>query len=179
MQPLTYYIRTCYSQLCPCTVCKIAAENLTGGSSPSMLREEYWRVLFPGVPYPVQARSKLKSVEKRCAFCSALIGKGRSHKCTKTAKQDNLHNLVGRSSPKTRQKVGSKIIKSIFDNEGVNPNGGTILLSTSGRKLPVSLSLKINKTRFSHVNLKRLQVLHSISDRALKKTVQAIRHVFG
>ena len=66
----------------------------------------------------------------------------------------------------------------MFDDEGVNPNGGTVLLTTGGRKLPVSLSLKINKTRFSHVNLKRLQVLHSSSDRAIKKTAQAIKHVF-
>ena len=84
---------------------------------------------------------------------------------------------MGRSSPKTKQKVGSKLIKSLFDDEGVNPSGGTLLLSTGGRKLPVSLSLKMNKTRFSHVNLKRLLVLHSSSDGAIKKTAQAIRHV--
>ena len=33
-----------------------------------------------------------------------------------------------------------------------------------------------SKTRFSHVNLKRLQVLHSSSDRAIKKTAQNSVH---
>ena len=43
----------------------------------------------------------------------------------------------------------------------------------------MTLSLKLNKPRFSHENLRRLQVAKGDSDRGIKKFAMAIRHVFG
>ena len=93
--------------------------------------------------------------------------------------QENLHKIVKQKSLKSKEKIASNVIKNIFDNKGVNKRGGTVMLSTGGDKLPVSLSLKVNKVRFSHENLKRLQVVQGSSDRGIIKTAQAIRHVLG
>ena len=54
-----------------------------------------------------------------------------------------------------------------------------MLLATGGKKLPVTLSLRFNKPRFSHEHLRRLQVIKGDSDRAIKKIAQAVRHIFG
>ena len=118
-------------------------------------------------------------VEPRCSFCHAVVGKGKTHNCSKIAMQDNLHNIFREKSLKSKEKIGSKGIKHLFDDKGVSRQGGTVLLCTGGKKLPVSLSININKARFTHENLKRLQVAQGCSDRSIQKTAQAIRHVLG
>ena len=80
---------------------------------------------------------------------------------------------------KSKEKIGGKILKSIFEDNGENKRGKTILLTTGGKKLSVSLSIKVNKPRFTHEHLRRLQVIKGDSDRGVKKVTQAIRHVFG
>ena len=117
--------------------------------------------------------------ETRCTVCSSVVGKGRTHKCSKQQMQDNLHRLVAQKSLKSKEKIASNVIKHIFDDKGVSRRGGTVLLSTGGEKLPVSLSLKMNRVRFSHENLKRLQVVQGSSDRVIRKTAQALRHILG
>ena len=74
--------------------------------------------------------------------------------------QDNLHKLVNQKSLKSKEKIGSKLIKSLFDQKGVICKGEIVLLSTGGNKLPVTLSYKVNKIRFTHNNLKKLQAIH-------------------
>ena len=118
-------------------------------------------------------------VESRCVKCHSVVGKGKPHKCSKSEMRDNLHKLVKHKSPKSKERLVSATIKSIFDDKGANTRGGTVMLATGGKKLPVSLSVKINKRRFTQENLKRLQVLKGDSDRGIKKVAQAIRHVFG
>ena len=76
-------------------------------------------------------------------------------------------------SLKSKEKIGGKVIKGIFDDKNVSRRGGTVLLTTGGAaKLPVSLSIKVNKVRFSHENLRKLQVIKGQSDRGVKKTAQ-------
>ena len=56
----------------------------------------------------------------------------------------------------------------IFDEKGVTRRGGTVALSTdSGKALPVSLSIKENKSRFTHDDLRKLQVVQGKSDRGI------------
>ena len=111
----------------------------------------------------------MPAVEKRCTNCQALVGKGRLHNCSKKDMQDNLHKLVKSKSLKSKEKIGSKIIKDIFMAKDVSRKGGTVFLTTGGpQKLPVSLSINVNKVRFSHDNLRRLQVVMGQSDRGIK-----------
>ena len=119
-------------------------------------------------------------MENRCSNCHGIIGRGRLHKCTKAAGQDNLHKLVKNKSLKSKEKIGGKVIKDIFDEKHVSRRGGTVMLATGGSaKLPVSLSINMNKVRFSHENLRKLQVVMGQSDRGIKKTAQAIRTILG
>ena len=126
-----------------------------------------------------QVKNVKPPAERRCTLCSSVVGKGRTHKCTKQQMRENLHKLVAQKSMKSKEKIASNVIKHIFEDKGVNKRGGTVLLSTGGDKLPVTLSFKVNKVRFSHENLKRLQVVQGSSDRGIKKTAQAIRHILG
>ena len=118
-------------------------------------------------------------METRCSLCSAVVGKGKTHKCTKVNMQDNLHQLVKQTSLKSKEKIGGQIIKNIFNEKGASQTGVTVMLCTAGKKLPVSLRIKVNKVRFTHENLKRLQMIHSSSDRGIRTTAQAIRYVMG
>ena len=93
--------------------------------------------------------------------------------------QDNLHKLVKQKSLKSKEKIGGKVLKNRFHEKVVSTRGGTVALTTGGNKLPVTLSLKVNKPRFSHENLRRLQVVKGDSDRGIKKFAQALRHTFG
>ena len=126
--------------------------------------------MFPDQPYPApKVSSKRPPVENRCSNCHALVGKGRTHRCTKVGAQDNLHKLVKNKSLKSKEKIGAKVIKGIFDDKNVTRRGGTVMLATGGSsKLPVSLSIKMNKVRFSHENLRKLQVVMGQSDRGIK-----------
>ena len=69
----------------------------------------------------------------------------------------------------SKEKIGGKVIKEIFDEQNMTRRGGTVMLATGGSaKLPVSLCIKVNKVRFSHENLRRLQVVMGQSDRGIK-----------
>lgn len=182
--PPVYGTRAAEDAACPCTVCEMASCTLTPGAFQQAIphiQEKYWMLLFPDLPYPGAKLSSKPTppVEHRCSLCHAVVGKGRSHKCTKTGMQDNLHKIVKDKSLKSKEKIGGKVLKNIFDEKVVSARGGTVLLSTGGRKLPVTLSLKLNKPRFTHSNLRRLQVIKGDSDRGIKKFAQAIRHTFG
>ena len=182
--PAVHSTRAVEDSCCPCSVCEMARCTLTPGAIGSVipqLQEKYWNLLYPDTPYPV-VKAKTKPgpvVEHRCAQCHGVVGKGRSHKCSKIAMQDNLHKIVKNKSMKSKEKIGGNVLKNIFEDKVVSARGGTVLLSTGGRKLPVTLSLKLNKPRFSHENLRRLQVIKGDSDRGIKKFAQAIRHAFG
>ena len=152
-----------------------------GQFTGKILLEKFWVILFPDDPYPAPKITTKKGalVEPRCAKCHAVVGKGRTHKCSKVNMHDNLHKLVQQKSLKSKEKIGSKVLKNIFSEKTVSTRGGTVSLSTGSHKLPVTLSLKINKPRFSHENLRRLQVIKSDSDSGIKKFAQSISHKFG
>ena len=50
--PPQYNTRNSDDTPCVCTTCQIAAENLTPGRRPVALKEEYWLLLFPDIPFP-------------------------------------------------------------------------------------------------------------------------------
>lgn len=177
--PPAHSTRSTDDSECECTVCQIFRSN-QGFRHTNLLEEQFWNILFPDQPYPSTAKSERPQVESRCGSCYSLIGKGRVHKCNKRTGQDNLHKMVKSKSLKSKEKIGAKVIKGIFDDKNVNKRGGTVMLASGGSaKLPVSLSIKMNKIRFSHENLRRLQVVMGQSDRGIKKTAQAIRHTLG
>ena len=154
--PPTHSTRSTDDSDCVCTACQICRSN-QGFRTSNQLDEQFWKILFPDQPYPGKASGKKSSVENRCSDCHGLVGKGRSHKCSKTAGQDNLHKLVKQKSLKSKEKIGAKVIKGIFDDKNVSRRGGTVMLATGGSaKLPVSLSIRMNKVRFSHENLRKL-----------------------
>ena len=173
--PPSHTTRASDDQPCPCTACAIARCNIYPGhfltNKTTPLAEKFWKLLFPEETFPAlkSYTTTMPPVEKRCTSCQALVGKGRLHKCTKKDMQDNLHKMVRGKSLKSKEKIGSKIIKDLFDAKDSSKKGGTVLLATGGPlKLPISLSIRINKVRFSHENLRRLQVVMGQSDRGIK-----------
>ena len=83
--------------------------------------------------------------------------------------QENLHNLVQQKSLRSKEKIGSKLINELFESKEVSKKGGTVELTTGGpNKLAVSLNIKPNKVRFSHEDLKKMQVVMGQSDRGIQ-----------
>ena len=155
--PPVHITRAAADTNCPCTVCEMASCNIFPGANKKQplpnIPEKYWRLLFPDTPYPESVVKSSYVVENRCSVCHAVVGKGRSHKCTKTNMQDNLHKIVKSKSLKSKEKIGGSVLKNIFAEKVVSARGGTVMLTTGGSKLPVTLSMKLNKPRFSHANL--------------------------
>ena len=136
--PPLHETRAAEGQDCPCTVvCEIAKCNLVLGrfSGTPPLPEKYWTKLFPEVPYPsIKNKSGTgPGVESRCSQCHSVVGKGRTHKCSKSKMQDNLHKLVKQMSLKSKEKIGGKVLKSIFEDKKAAARVGTILLATGVR----------------------------------------------
>ena len=88
--PPAHSTRSTDDSECECTVCQIFRSN-QGFRHKNMLEEQFWNILFPDQPYPSTASSIKPQVENRCGSCYSLIGKGKVHKCTKKAGQENLH----------------------------------------------------------------------------------------
>ena len=87
--------------------------------------------------------------------------------------RNNLAGIVKSRSKKSKGKVVSTSLKSIFEDEGAY-RGGSTTLPTGGKPIKVTMGSLTNrifthkKPRWSHDSLKRLQSTMNLSDRAIK-----------
>ena len=106
-----------------------------------------------------------------CSKCWCIKGRGIPHVCTKGQKQANISELAKSSSAKTRGRVTSNILKDLCADGGVSLRGGDINLPTATKSLVVKVGkskVTPKQPKFSHENLKRLQVANNFSDKAVK-----------
>ena len=131
--PPSHSTRSVDPQSCPCTMCEIARSNLTAGSfSGHRLPEKFWKILFPDSQYPTPKYKKenIPPVENRCSKCFSKVGQGLLHACSRTNMENNLQDIVQQSSLISQEKIGSKILKNIFEEKEISTNGGTTEITT-------------------------------------------------
>ena len=153
--PLPHVTRSSSDTDCQCNICHIARmknknylADIKGKSNPKGFPKGKVSTHFPPA-MPLQI----------CSKCFCLIGRGKSHICTKTQKQSNISQLARSNSEKTTSKITSDLLKSLCVDSGVSLRGGDINLKTGGSQLPVSMGtprVKGKRPKFTHDNLKRL-----------------------
>ena len=119
----------------------------------------------PTVPQPSPAK-----VIPMCSKCFCTVGPGKPHTCHKTARRENLSNIVRNTSRKSQSTVASNTLKNIAEDQSVSTRGGTLQLQTGSKQLPVKIGtpqVKPKEPTFSHENLKRLQAATNLSDKSL------------
>ena len=152
---------------CQCEICQIARlKNKAYEAHASVHSNPKGAPKVKPTPYSPPARSLAV-----CSKCFCVKGRGINHVCSKVQKQSNLSELTRSSSEKTRSKVTAILIKDMCTDSGVSLRGGNIGLKTEGTSLPVQIGrprATPKQARFSHENLKRLQVANDFSDKAVK-----------
>ena len=120
---------------------------------------------------------------KQCSKCLTYIGRGRPHTCTKATKRSNLEGVVKSCSTKSKARVISSGLKSVFAESGVTTRGGTLAIATGGKPVTVTLGLNVKgvraKPRWTHEDLIKLQTNNNLSDRTIMSIAAASRVVSG
>ena len=160
--PLT---RSSADSPCMCTICEIARlkcedyKKYAGEQSNPVGAPAKHPQSPPGQPITV------------CSKCLSLFAPGKSHICLKTTKRDNLSEMVRQSSDKSKSTVTVSTLKTMAEDQGVSTKGGTVMLKSGSKVLPVQIGssrVKAVQGRFSHGSLMRLQVALNLSDNTLK-----------
>ena len=158
---------------CQCTVCQIARFNRPPGAGGFKdLPLVFKSLIFPGSTIQSSSSPDPDHV-KLCKKCFAVIGRGRSHVCTKTEMRNNLSGIVKSRSKKSKGKVVASGLRAIFEDEG-HKRGGATTLPTGGTPMQVTMGIQTsrrhtkNAPRWSHDSLKRLQSTMNLSYRAIK-----------
>ena len=104
---------------CPCSVCRIA------GTFSRHDKSALISSIFSTSETEKQELNKSPAkVKLQCVKCLTYIGRGKSHKCIRKTKQENLSMMVKASSRRTKGKVTSSCLKSDFADAGVKTRGG-------------------------------------------------------
>ena len=157
--------RSAADKPCGCTVCLIARSRWD------------WQVseLLGHIREPDNPKPKCSSepeILKQCVKCLSYIGRGRVHKCTRATKRSNLLGVVKSSSKKSKSRVLTSGLKSVFSDAGVSSRGGSLELGTGGKPITVRLGeLKekgfMKRPRWTHETLIKLQTNNNLSDKSL------------
>ena len=161
-QPST---RSSADKPCGCTVCLIA-----GSRFDWQVSELLGHIREPDNPKP--KCSSEPEILKQCVKCLSYIGRGRDHKCTRATKRSNLLGVVKSSSKKSKSRVLTSGLKSVFSDAGVSSRGGSLELGTGGKPITVRLGeLKekgfMKRPRWTHETLIKLQTNNNLSDKSL------------
>ena len=83
------------------------------------LPPRFQTLLFPGDEELEVSKPAVPQVESRCTFCGSVVGKGRSHKCSKATARENKLGLVRNMSLKSKERTARDMLVHIFDEKGV------------------------------------------------------------
>ena len=133
-------------------------------------------------PLPGRPReSPEPSREIVCTLCLSVLGKGKSHICTRKGKKNNVKDMIRSSSPRSKKQIVSSQVKEILVEEGVKRGEETTLM-TEGPSLTVSIG-KQNPDRpqptFSIRDMTRLQTSVNLTDNQVKEVGHMLRSKGG
>ena len=157
--------RATSTESCACTVCDIARLK-------NFDYKKYWDSHSIPVGRPSDnVESPPAKTLALCNKCFGEIGRGKSHKCSKSQKAENLANLVKSTSINSKTKVASAAIQDIAKNDiGVSTRGGTVCLPSGSKEIPITIGTpkaKPKEPNFTHKDLMNLQASENLSDRSL------------
>ena len=114
---------------------------------------------------------------KVCSECLGPFTPGVSHRCNSTSTRENVTKILDQLDPKTKQQVLVESLKGVFDAEGQSTRGGTVSLSTGGKRISATLGQVKHAPQvfFTNEAMRRLQIKCGLSDNAAKTLAGFIR----
>lgn len=85
------------SEPCKCDLCQVARTYL-----PQDTTEALSKIFQSTLPSSSKPPSSLKN---KCSKCETLVGKGKSHKCTRESRIENISSIIKSSSKRTRHRI--------------------------------------------------------------------------
>ena len=101
-----------------------------------------------------------------CSQCISEFAPGKPHYCVKTTRRENMLSLVRHSSAGSQSAVTVSTLKGLASEQGVSIKGGTVMLKSGSKVLPVQVGnsrVKPPVSRFSHEDLMALQTSLNLS----------------
>ena len=117
------------SPSCECLVCELGSSGRNVVQNNASLKNPVGRPCsssFTSATYPL----------KICSSCLSHIAKGKSHKCTKSQRDENLKEFIEIDSPSSGQKIASAVLKNTALRERTNTLS---LTQKQGRPVRVQL----------------------------------------
>ena len=120
---------------------------------------------------------KSQTESKRiCDTCKSEVSPGLAHNCNKTTRRDNLFELVRESSAGTKERVMSRLIDDLCEEQNVSSTSGILELKTRGPKCKtINIGKMKPKNQFSTEDLIKLKTSFSLSDKRILKLATVLR----
>ena len=115
----------------------------------------------------------------RCERCYAVIGKGKRHVCTKTARNKNAKAMVRAFSTEGQKRHTSSLINSFCEEENIDKRTGTLTLNSGSKFKTINIGERKPLAQLKVSDLIKYGNENNYSDAALIKTGTLIRRVFG
>ena len=112
---------------CPCKLCDLVRSNLDYEVWHQQHSRPTGRPRNDPPPEPVVPLTL-------CPKCYSPYGPGKTHKCTVATKEQNLVSRVEENSKNTTERVTSRLLKDITNQQGVSKHGGIAELQSGGSK---------------------------------------------
>ena len=147
------------TETCSCFWCRVA-----GLSGPEYLRHSQ------SVRPPLKKVSPPKPRHvTRCERCHAVIGRGKRHNCTKSARNKNAKAMVKAFSTEGQKR----------HTESINKRSGTLKLNSGSKMKTINFGEKKPLVQMKVDDLIKFGNENNSSDRSILKTGTLIRRVFG
>ena len=154
---------------CECFWCRVA-----GLSGPEYL------IHAQSVRPPLKKASPPKPrAVLRCEYCFAVVGKGRSHKCTKTARNKNQKAMVKAFSTEGQKRHTASLLNSFCEEEDIDKRTGTLLLNSGSKIKTINMGKMKPQAVMKVADMIKFGNENNFSDREVIKTGTLIRRVFG
>ena len=115
----------------------------------------------------------------RCEYCFAVVGKGRSHKCTKTARNKNQKAMVKAFSTEGQKRHTASLLNSFCEEEDIDKRSGTLLLNSGSKIKTINMGKVKPQAVMKVADMIKFGNENNYSDRDVIKTGTLIRRVFG
>ena len=126
-----------------------------------------------------KAKAQPKKRVVRCGECHSIIGRGITHKCTKTTRNENAKEMVREFSGEGQRRVTSKLLNDFCEEEGVDKRHGTLTLNSGNKEKKVTMGPQKPQPQIAVKDFIDFGNARNFSDEALMDTATFVRRALG
>ena len=168
------------ANVCQCGWCKVNRSNGSPienkNNTRGFLKKEIGRPKDPST----SSSNPTENSVKNCLKCRGVLKKGYPHLCTKTARNENVVNIVRELSPAGQRRVVGKLINGFCEEESVKRGGELNLQSgQSGKVLTITIGAQKKMRQLKIDEFFRFQSNENLSTRKTGAVASFLRKTVG